>query len=338
MFSSMQTIPQIHPITEDAKATIKTFFKNQFKKPSDSDSEDPPIDASSVFGIPLEESVNRASQSICKQEDQEVFGRIPLVVANCGKFLKTSKARQVEGVFRVNGSTKRVKELQEILSTRRNIEDLDWTYYTVHDVASVLKRYLKSLPEPIIPFEVYDKFRLIYLSYEHDPTELLIQYRAFIEELPVLNQYVLLYLLDLLHYFSRRSAQNLMTSSNLAAIFHPNLLYTPEHELEPSEFYLSQLVIQFLIAHFNQIVDQSGARPIINETLPSARVPVPSSSVSSPMIIPEPMKIITLNKEPVAEQSPEPTTPTTPTTVPRRPVSSESEQPEFKVKRKPVFK
>lgn len=326
----------IHPIKEEAKATIKTFF-NQFKKNSDFDLIDPPIDSSSVFGIPLEDSVNRASQSICKQEDQEVFGRIPLVIANCGKFLKTSSARQVEGVFRVNGSTKRAKELQEILSTQRNIEDLDWTYYTVHDVASILKRYLKSLPEPVIPFEVYDKFRLIYLSYEHNPTELLIQYRTFIGELPVLNQHLLLYLLDLLYYFSRRSTQNLMTSSNLAAIFHPNLLYHPEHELEPSEFHLSQLVIQFLIDHFNQLVDQSGATPVINTPLPSARISVASSSVSLPMTIPEPTKTITFDKKPATNVSPRPITPTTPSTITRRPVSTENEQPEFKVKRKSVF-
>lgn len=37
--------------------------------------------------------------------------------------------------------------------------DLNWEGYTVHDAASVLRRYLNKLPDPVIPFKFYQPFR-----------------------------------------------------------------------------------------------------------------------------------------------------------------------------------
>ena len=37
-------------------------------------------------------------------------------------------------------------------------KNIDWTGYTVHDATGVLLRFLKALPEPVIPYEFYSKF------------------------------------------------------------------------------------------------------------------------------------------------------------------------------------
>ena len=83
------------------------------------------------------------------------------------------------------------------------------------------------------------------------------------------NQYLLLYVLDLLSVFSRKSDKNLMTAQSthaplliprhfftlltrpvdLAVIFCPGLMSHPDHELAPTEHQLSQDVLEFLIAH-----------------------------------------------------------------------------------------
>lgn len=56
-------------------------------------------------------------------------------------------ATQTEGIFRVSGSNKRINELQAIFDQPpRYGKDFDWTGYSVHDAASVLRRYLNSLP------------------------------------------------------------------------------------------------------------------------------------------------------------------------------------------------
>jgi hypothetical protein len=47
---------------------------------------------------------------------------------------------------------------------------LDWTGYSVYDAATCLLRYLKRLPEPVIPYDLYNKFTPILgpTVYEND--------------------------------------------------------------------------------------------------------------------------------------------------------------------------
>lgn len=56
-------------------------------------------------------------------------------------------ATQTEGIFRVSGSNKRINQLQAIFDEGpRYGKDLDWSGYSVHDAASVLRRYLNQMP------------------------------------------------------------------------------------------------------------------------------------------------------------------------------------------------
>lgn len=56
-------------------------------------------------------------------------------------------ATHTEGIFRVSGSNKRINQLQVVFDEPpRYGKDFDWTGYSVHDAASVLRRYLNSLP------------------------------------------------------------------------------------------------------------------------------------------------------------------------------------------------
>lgn len=94
-----------------------------------------------------------------KDGNEHVYGQIPIIVAKCAYYLKNNAA-DVEGIFRVSGSSRRIKELQSIFSSAPTYgKDLDWVGFTVHDAANVFRRYLNNLPEPIIPLEFYDKFR-----------------------------------------------------------------------------------------------------------------------------------------------------------------------------------
>lgn len=120
------------------------------------------IGNSTVFGVPLEESVGVAEGRIYISSDSDglvVYGRIPRVVASCGLYLKKN-ALDTEGIFRVAGSNKRIKQLQIIFSTPPDYgAKIDWDGFTVHDAASLLRRYLGALPEPLIPLALYDAFR-----------------------------------------------------------------------------------------------------------------------------------------------------------------------------------
>ncbi|CAG62391.1 SAC7 [Nakaseomyces glabratus] len=271
-----------------------------------------------VFGVSLEESLSVASAEVIVQSELVSFGRIPIVVAKCGAYLK-SNGLSTSGVFRIAGNSKRIKELQYIFSTPPDYgaKFSNWEPYTVHDVASLLRRYLNNLEEPLIPLALYEKFRaplmnrpriLKYMlnnevshpnaNKENTLTMKLTEstkqdtddrandgdnenedeqhiteeeakrkqlrrkkklsrcIRAAIKEYEELftdllsdSKQLTIYLLDLLSLFARQSQLNLMSGSNLAAIFQPSILSHPQHDLDPKEYELSRLVVEFLIEY-----------------------------------------------------------------------------------------
>lgn len=71
-------------------------------------------------------------------------------------------ATATEGIFRVSGSNKRINELQAIFDTGPRFgKDLDWEGYTVHDAASVLRRFLNLMPVRLVPlFHIQIEFLL----------------------------------------------------------------------------------------------------------------------------------------------------------------------------------
>ncbi|KAG2756784.1 Rho GTPase activation protein [Suillus brevipes Sb2] len=222
------------------------------KKDSDStrsvDQEEHP-----VFQKPLKESLRYASVQISTANangELYVWGYIPVVVAKCGLYLKEN-ATEVEGTFRVNGSTKRMRDLQAAFETPpRYGKSLDWKneHFTTHDVASVFRRYLTQMPEPVIPHDMYHDFRDVLGKKPFNHDEVIATYKRLIQRMPRANQYLLLYVLDLLSVFARKSDKNLMTATNLAVIFRPGLISHPNHEMSPGEHALSQRVLEFLIA------------------------------------------------------------------------------------------
>lgn len=162
------------------------------------------------------------------------------------------------------GSEKRIKELRNAFnSPERYGKGLDWTGYTVHDAANILRRYFNQLPEPIIPLQYYEQFREPLRNHQSqavgsmdhqappvgkfDHSAAIKRYQQLITEIPPLNRQLLLYILDLLAVFASKSETNKMTTPNLAAIFQPGLLSHPSHDMAPQEYRLSQDVLIFLI-------------------------------------------------------------------------------------------
>ncbi|KAJ5106245.1 hypothetical protein N7456_002920 [Penicillium angulare] len=264
-----------------------------------------------IFGVPLNESIKYANVAISltnEQGENFIYGYVPIVVAKCGVFLK-EKATDVEGIFRLNGSAKRIKDLQELFdSPERYGKGLDWDGYTVHDAANVLRRYLNQLPEPIVPLEFYERFREPLRVYqkqvqegtqgtEDDPDKFdhakaVETYQNLIIELPPLNKQLLLYILDLLAVFASKSEQNRMTSGNLSAIFQPGMLSHPNHDMSPEEYKLSQDVLIFLIENQDHFLvgmngtkaDEQTIRDVQAGVQPRLVTPVaqPTSGTKSP--------------------------------------------------------
>ncbi|RYP50504.1 hypothetical protein DL768_004009 [Monosporascus sp. mg162] len=253
------------PSKRDLKSWWKRFQSQSKSQESHVNSASTEPKPQGIFGVPLRESITYANVAISLVDEDGksyIYGYVPIVVAKCGVFLK-EHATDIEGIFRLSGSEKRIKELKaQFDSPDRYGKGLVWKGYTVHDAANVLRRYLNDLPEPVVPLDLYERFREPLRGHTRqavgdsegtqlvegfDEREAIVKYQQLIKELPPLNRQLLLYILDLLAVFAAKADLNRMTAQNLAAIFQPGMLSHPAHAMAPEEYRLNQCVIIFLI-------------------------------------------------------------------------------------------
>ncbi|KXJ97453.1 hypothetical protein Micbo1qcDRAFT_171136 [Microdochium bolleyi] len=257
--------PASNPASPPTKRDLKSWWKRFQTQGRPQETPVPEARPQGIFGVPLRQSITYANVAISLVDEDGksyIYGYVPIVVAKCGVFLK-EKATGIEGIFRLSGSEKRIKELKLLFdSPDRYGKGLVWDGYTVHDAANVLRRYLNDLPEPVVPLDLYESFRdplrgsTRQAVGDAEGTQLvdnfneeaaIARYQQLIKELPPLNRQLLLYILDLLAVFAAKADENRMTAQNLAAIFQPGMLSHPNHAMAPEEYRLNQCVIIFLI-------------------------------------------------------------------------------------------
>jgi hypothetical protein len=65
-------------------------------------------------------------------------------------------ALKEEGIFRVSGSASQVERLAQSFAEGK--PDIIYNKTSCHDVASLLKKFFRELPDPVIPFSFQDDF------------------------------------------------------------------------------------------------------------------------------------------------------------------------------------
>ncbi|KAM6949494.1 rho GTPase-activating protein 36 [Aplochiton taeniatus] len=158
-----------------------------------------------------------------------VYRQVPRVLERCCSHMETHGLQTV-GIFRVGSSKKRVRQLREDFDLGTDVVlDED---HSVHDVAALLKEFLRDMPDPLLPRELYPAFLHANLLRGLDQVQYL---QHLLCLLPVCNCDTLLRLLTLLHTVQSYAQDsvgtddqeicgNKMTAANLAVIFGPNLL------------------------------------------------------------------------------------------------------------------
>ncbi|KAI8321616.1 RhoGAP-domain-containing protein, partial [Martensiomyces pterosporus] len=208
------------------------------------------VSEATLFGIPLARATQVAGMRVGVFAGSDEPCVVPTVVAVCGRHLR-EHGQQTQGIFRVNGSMKRVQKLQDQFNEPPTYgRHIEWTGYTLHDAATLLRRYLISLPEPVISIEYYDAFR-DKLEDSVSAREKALAYGLLISQLSQESRHTLLYVLELLSLFAKpeNAAHTLMNSSNLAAVLQPCLLVHPGHVADPHEYSRLKAVVEFLIVH-----------------------------------------------------------------------------------------
>lgn len=161
---------------------------------------------------------------------------------------------QVEDIFATAGNPVRMRQLQAAFdSPPRYGKGLDWVGYTVHDAAGILLRYLKSLPEPIIPYSFYSRFTselMPFIDRELNHVEsprVLEIVTGLVKELPPLSRHLLVYIMDIIGVFAYWSESNNTTKLRLISMFQPSLISGPPDEMDAEAHHTAASVAMILV-------------------------------------------------------------------------------------------
>ncbi|XP_077438822.1 rho GTPase-activating protein 22 [Vanacampus margaritifer] len=167
-----------------------------------------------IFGQHLEETMLNEGQ--CGSQR-----RVPVLVERCACFIR-DHGLQEEGLFRAPGQTNHVRLLQDAFDRGESL--LFDSTTDVHTVASLLKLYLRELPEPVIPFTKYAQFLSCALLLNKDKEMGIIELGKQVKSLPKVNYNLLEYICRFLDEVQSHSDANKMSVQNLATVFGPNVL------------------------------------------------------------------------------------------------------------------
>ncbi|XP_069781824.1 protein FAM13A isoform X2 [Narcine bancroftii] len=163
---------------------------------------------SKVFGVSLYD---------LQQRGQMVDG-VPLSMRQMVEYLQQYGLDQ-EGLFRVNGNVKVVERLRQSYDCG-HMPDLAQEA-DVCSVASLLKLFLRELPDALIVSRLHSQFMGLYQDHSGNREEL----QELLKQLPEVNYCLLKFLCHFLTLVAADQRSNRMTISNLATVFGPNVFH-----------------------------------------------------------------------------------------------------------------
>ncbi|TRY95239.1 hypothetical protein DNTS_023080 [Danionella cerebrum] len=151
---------------------------------------------------------------------------VPILIEKCAEFIKEHGLSE-EGIFRLPGQDNQVKHFREAFDAGERPSfprDTD-----VHTVASLLKLYLRELPEPVVPWTQYQDFLDSTLTLDANTAAGKEKLEKQISLLPKVNYNLLSYICRFLYEVQQNSKVNKMSVENLATVMGVNL-FKPQVE------------------------------------------------------------------------------------------------------------
>eukprot|EP01090_Pellita_catalonica_P009409 TRINITY_DN2047_c0_g1_i1.p1 TRINITY_DN2047_c0_g1~~TRINITY_DN2047_c0_g1_i1.p1 ORF type:complete len:651 (-),score=72.61 TRINITY_DN2047_c0_g1_i1:19-1743(-) len=188
------------------------------------------------------------AELIGNYEDKRIFGvdlaklcalskdNIPAIMKLLIKHLINSNALSACGIFRISGTGAVVRFLRESFDRcgPGRESEVNLAMQNMHDVAGLLKLFLRELPEPVIIYDLYDQLVEITSTFmlNSDLPMWIEGTKKLLKRLPPENVTVLHYLVEFLIFADKHSEQSKMTLANLAIVFSPNLCKPREESIE----------------------------------------------------------------------------------------------------------
>jgi len=155
------------------------------------------------------------------REQQVTHEDIPVIVDKCVKFVY-SHGVMTEGIYRLAGGNIKINKLLSEFRSNAWAVQISREDYSEHDVANVLKRFIRQLDEPLLTESLRESF--LKTARIENQDEKLDKYRELLNKLPTINYNTLRRLMGHLHIVADQCEKNLMPVYNLAPLWGPNML------------------------------------------------------------------------------------------------------------------
>ncbi|XP_045078507.1 rho GTPase-activating protein 32-like isoform X3 [Coregonus clupeaformis] len=178
---------------------------------------------------------------------------VPQVLKSCTEFIE--KHGVVDGMYRLSGIASNIQKLRHEFDSEQ-IPDLTKDVYIqdIHCVGSLCKLYFRELPNPLLTYQLYEKFSEAVSAATDE--ERLIKIHDVIQQLPPPHYRTLEFLMRHLSHLATFSFITNMHSKNLAIVWAPNLLRSKQIESACfsgtaafMEVRIQSVVVEFILNH-----------------------------------------------------------------------------------------
>ncbi|XP_057323053.1 rho GTPase-activating protein 44-like isoform X2 [Microplitis mediator] len=192
-----------------------------------------------VYGYPLEEHLRVTNR------------KIALPIQLCVSTL-LRLGMEEEGLFRIAGGASKLRRIKLSLDACCLTLPTALEYKDPHVVAGALKSYLRELPEPLLTFKLYPEWMAAAKISQSDA-----RLRALWEvlhKLPSANLENLRFLIKFLAVLTKNSDINKMSPQNIAIVIAPNLIWSPQEDINTMVMNMStannsSLIVEQLITY-----------------------------------------------------------------------------------------
>lgn len=197
------------------------------------------------------------SLTIQQRADYE-RARAPLIISKCLAEVER-RGLDMEGIYRILGGNLAIVAIENAFANHNGDDKLSKLDETldcdINAVTSALKRYLRKLPDPLIPFSLYDEFIKVLLNNAATKVDKRIEYlRAkVLDKLPPANLHVLYLLTKHLALVNLYQLVNRMGYKNLLVVFAPTIARDQLGEKEMIDMGYRNNVTEFLMSYADQI-------------------------------------------------------------------------------------
>lgn len=189
--------------------------------------------------------------------------RVPLIVTKCIEEVE-KRGLDTEGIYRLSGGSSAVTAVENAFASLSNNPSQDKRELAklhevmagdINAVTSALKRYLRKLPDPLIPFMLYENFITVGnksgASAAERCEELM---NKVLVRLPPANRHALYLLGKHLEVVNEYSSVNRMNFKNLSVVFAPTIAWDPTGQREIADMGARNEATELLLSHFATVL------------------------------------------------------------------------------------